>query len=59
MSLVATHRIVGCPLAERGQNLHLGYDEKNKDKICYPSRAGIVVRSLVRKHTDSRCSVAS
>jgi WD40 repeat protein len=46
MALEAKHRIVGCPLAERGQNLHLGYDSKNKDKICYPSRAGIVVRSL-------------
>ncbi len=46
MSLTLKHRIVGCPLAERGQNLHLGYDAKNKDKICYPARCGIVIRSL-------------
>lgn len=46
MALEAKHRIVGCPLAERGQNLHLGYDSKNKDKICYPARCGIVIRSL-------------
>jgi len=46
MSLTPKHRIVGCPLAERGQNLHLGYDAKNKDKICYPARCGIVIRSL-------------
>lgn len=38
--------MVPCAMVERGQNLHLGYDAKNKDKICYPSRAGIVIRSL-------------
>jgi WD40 repeat protein len=45
-TITPTHRIVPCPAAERGQNLHLGYDAKNKDKICFPSRAGVVVRSL-------------
>ena len=46
MSLTPSHRIVPAPLTIRGQNLHLGYDAKNKDKICFPSRAGVVIRSL-------------
>ena len=46
MSLTPGHRLLPCPATVRGQGLHLGYDTKNKNRICYPSRAGIVVRSL-------------
>ena len=46
MSLTLGHRLLPCPATVRGQGLHLGYDTKNKNRICYPSRAGIVVRSL-------------
>ena len=47
MSIEHKHRLLPCPGTVRGQGLFLGYDEKNKNRICYPSRAGVVVRSTV------------
>lgn len=46
MSLAPLIKLPPRPTTTRGEGIHLGFDYKNKDKICYASRAGIVTRSV-------------